>query len=61
VAPPFGDNRCSLEVWISLDLPGGLIAVEDGKLDVHEYQVGPLGLGFRHSIPTVRRLGNFVT
>jgi hypothetical protein len=48
------------EIWVSLDLAGGFVAVDDGKLDVHENEIGPLGSGFRHTVPTVRRPGNVV-
>jgi hypothetical protein len=48
-------------IRVSPDLPGGLVAVENGKLDVHEDEIGPLGLGLRHASMAVRRLGNVVT
>jgi hypothetical protein len=38
-----------------LKLMGG-----NGKLDIHEDEIGPLGLGFRHSMPTVRGFDNLV-
>src|SRR5262245_36377372 len=38
------DGRCR-EVGIGLDPPGCLIAVEHRHLDVHQDEVGPVGLG----------------
>jgi 2-polyprenyl-6-methoxyphenol hydroxylase-like FAD-dependent oxidoreductase len=45
------DRRC-LEIGVSPDLPSGLIAIEDGKLDVHEDEVGPPRLRLGHTVPS---------
>ena len=49
------------ELRVGLDLPSSFIAVETRKLDVHENEIGPLGKGFRHSVPAIGGLRNIVT
>jgi hypothetical protein len=51
-------HRGPLRVGLDLpNLPSGFVAVETRKLDVHENEIGPLGTGFRHSVP-VEDLGS---
>ena len=45
---------------VRLDLPRSLVTVEDGKLDVHEDEVGSLGLRLRHAFAAVSGFGDFV-
>src|SRR5262249_28413711 len=43
IARADGNDRDRLQSGIGLDAPGSLIAIEDGHLDVHQYEVGMLG------------------
>src|SRR5215831_10245175 len=46
--------------WFSLGRPGGLIAVDDRELDVHENGLGSLGYGFIYAALYVLNLGDCV-
>ena len=54
------DGRCR-KVGIGLDPPGSLIAVEHGHLNVHQNEVGPVGLGFGHARLTIGGLEHFIS
>src|SRR5215471_9184902 len=54
------NDRNFLEIGVGLDLPSGLVAVHHRELDVHEDEVGPLGLGLLDPVLTIGRFGHSV-
>jgi hypothetical protein len=55
-----GNNRRCLEVGVGLDLPCGIVAVSDGKLDIHANELGSLGPGDLHAGLTIGGFGDRV-
>src|SRR5262249_35443910 len=53
------DRRC-LKTGIALDLTRCIVAIEHGKLDVHENKIRPLGKGLGHPIATIDGLEDVV-
>jgi hypothetical protein len=50
----------ALRLGVSLDLPSSLVAIEDGKLDVHEDEVGPFRLRFGYTLAAVSGFGYLI-
>src|SRR5262249_13386805 len=47
------NDRYRLQIRVSFDLSGGFIAIDDGHLNVHEDEVGTVGLGHGYASPTI--------
>src|SRR5580704_6838676 len=54
------DDRYPGQLRDRADLAGRLVAVDHRELDVHQDQVGPVGLRHRHSLGAVHRLEEFI-